>query len=54
MTVLPKVGLNIRSGPGTQYKIKGTYTYNTKVKVTDIKNSWGKISKGYVCMKYLK
>lgn len=40
MTVSAKSGLNIRSGRGTQYKIKGAYTYKTKVKVTDIKNNW--------------
>lgn len=28
--------------------------YKTKVKITDIKNNWGKTDKGYVCMTYLK
>lgn len=54
MTVSAKSGLNIRSGRGTQYKIKGAYTYNTKIKVTDIRHNWGKTEKGYVCMTYLK
>lgn len=54
MTVTAKKGLNIRSGRGTSYKVVGAYAYNTKVTVTDIKNNWGKTSKGYVCMSYLK
>ena len=54
MTVNTKIGLNIRSGRGTNYSIKGAYTYGTKIKVTDIKNSWGKTDKGYICTKYLK
>lgn len=54
MTVNTKIGLNIRSGRGTNYSIKGAYTYGTKIKVTDIKNGWGKTDKGYICTKYLK
>lgn len=54
MTVNTKIGLNIRSGRGTNYSIKGAYTYDTKIKVTDIKNGWGKTDKGYICTKYLK
>ena len=54
MTVNTKIGLNIRSGRGTNYSIKGAYTYGTKIKVTDIKNVWGKTDKGYICTKYLK
>ena len=54
MTVIARRGLNIRAGRGTNYKIKGAYQYNAKIKVTDIKNDWGKTNKGYVCTKYLK
>lgn len=54
MTVTARIGLNIRSGRGTNYSIKGAYTYNTKIKVIDIKNGWGKTDRGYVCIKYLK
>ena len=54
MKVTAKIGLNIRSGRGTNYKIKGAYQYNAKIKVTDIKNGWSKTNKGYVCIKYLK
>ena len=54
MTVTARSGLNIRAGRGTNYKIKGAYQYNTKVKVTDIKDGWGKTNKGYVYLKYLK
>lgn len=54
MTVTARIGLNIRSGRGTNYLIKGAYTYNTKIKVTDIQNGWGKTDRGYVCIKYLK
>lgn len=54
MTVTARSGLNIRAGRGTNYKIKGAYQYYTKVKVTDIKDGWGKTNKGYVYLKYLR
>lgn len=49
--------LNLRSGRGTKYKIKLTIPKNTKLKVTDINNGWGKTTykstTGYVKTTYL-
>lgn len=49
--------LNLRSGRGTKYKIKLTIPKNTKLKVTDISNEWGKTTykstTGYVKTSYL-
>lgn len=49
--------LNLRSGRGTKYKIKLTIPKNTKLKVTDINNGWGKTTykstTGYVKTSYL-
>lgn len=46
-------GLNIRKGPGTNYKILGAYKNKTKITVTQIKNGWCKTSKGWVSKNYL-
>ena len=54
MRVIARSGLNIRAGRGTNYKVKGAYQYNAKIKVTDVKSGWGKTDRGYVCIKYLK
>lgn len=49
--------LHLRSGRGTKYKIKLTIPKNTKLKVTDIQNGWGKTTykktSGYVKTAYL-
>lgn len=49
--------LHLRSGRGTKYKIKLTIPKNTKLKVTDIQNGWGKTTykstSGYVKTTYL-
>ena len=54
MTVIAKIGLNVRSGPGTNYKIVTAYPYNTKVTVLSTSGNWAKTSKGYMCLDYLK
>jgi len=47
--------VNYRSGPGTNYKKKGTYKKGTKVKIKSEKNGWGLMSNGYyVYLKYVK
>jgi len=49
--------LNLRSGRGTKYKIKLTIPKNTKLKVTDVQNGWGKTTykstTGYIKTTYL-
>ncbi len=54
MTVIAKSGLNIRVGPGTNYKKVGAYSYGTKVTVYSINNGWAKVNNGYMCAQYLK
>lgn len=52
------IQVNIRSGRGTKYSIKGKIPKAKNVNVTSIKNGWGYVSysgkKGYVSMKNLK
>lgn len=55
MTVIAKLGLNARSGPGTSYYIKTAYPYKTKLTIISTSGNWGKTNKGYyVCLTYLK
>lgn len=54
MTVIAKIGLNVRSGPGTNYKIVTAYPYNTKVTVLNTTGNWARTNKGYMCLNYLK
>lgn len=50
--------LRIRSGAGTGYSIVGYLTSGAKVTITETKTvggiQWGKISKGWICMDYVK
>ncbi len=47
--------VNYRSGPGTNYKIKGKYKKGVKVTIKSVKNGWGKMSNGYyIYLKYVK
>lgn len=41
--VTAKSGLNVRSGPGTDYSKLGAYTYGTIVTVMSISNGWAKV-----------
>ncbi len=56
--VTPKIGLNVRSGPSTSYKILGALVCGTVVEVTAIENGWASIQyngkDAYVSAKYLK
>ena len=50
--------LNVRSGAGTEYDIVGYFYEGATVEITEIKvvdgNAWGKTSKGWISMAYLK
>ena len=52
--VIPSVGLNIRSGPGTSYGKAGAYACGTVVEVLTIQDGWGQTAKGWVSMDYLE
>lgn len=51
--VTARIGLNIRSGASTKYKVLGAYTYNTTVTITKESNGWGKTNKGWICLDYV-
>jgi len=42
-TYKTKVSLYVRKGPGKSYKVKSVVSKGKKVKVTKVKNGWGKI-----------
>ena len=46
--------LNYRKGPGTSYKVLGSYSKGKVLTITSKKNGWGKTSKGYVFLAYTK
>lgn len=48
--------LNIRKGPDTTYEIVGTYAKNATITITatNTKGTWGKTSKGWVCLDWVK
>ena len=47
--------LNVREGPGTEYKAIWKLENNDTVPIYEIKNGWGRIDDyGWVCMDYLK
>ena len=46
--------LNVRSGAGTNYKIKKVYYKNTRFDTYEIKNNWAKTPSGWVCLDYCK
>lgn len=47
-------GLNVRTGPGTNYGIKKTYTNGTRFDTFEIKGEWARTPSGWVCLKYCK
>ena len=47
-------GLNVRSGPGTNYGVKKTYKNNTKFDTYEIKGEWARTPSGWVNLKYCK
>ena len=48
-----KIGLNIRSGASTKYKVLGAYAYNNTVTITKESNGWGKTNRGWICLDYV-
>ena len=52
--VTAESGLNIRSGPGTEYDKVGGYAYGTVVAIQAIQDGWGQTDKGWVSMAYLE
>lgn len=57
-TVIASDFLRIRSGPGTSYSIVGYLDSGDYVQITERKTvdgtQWGKISKGWICMDYIR
>lgn len=55
VTVTPDIGLNVRSGPGTQYKIVKAVTKGTKLTVIGKSGAWYKVGNNqYVHSKYVR
>lgn len=56
--VTAKKGLNVRTGPGTNYKKLGALTYGTVVEVSALENGWASITyngqQAYASASYLK
>lgn len=46
--------LNVRTGPGTDFKTNGSFKKDEAVKILAQVNGWGYTSKGWVSMKYIK
>lgn len=54
MKVTAKIGLNVRTGPSTDYSIITALPYDTEVTVFEESNGWSRIGDGqWVCSKYL-
>lgn len=55
--VTPRIGLNVRAGPGTDHRRLGALTCGTVVEVSAIENGWAVIdyrgAAAYVCAAYL-
>ena len=47
-------GLNVRTGPGTNYSIIKAYTYGTIFDTYQIKGDWAKTPSGWVSLQYAK
>ena len=52
--VSAKSGLNVRTGAGTNYKIKKTYSNGTVFDTYQISGNWAKTPSGWVCLDYAK
>lgn len=52
-TVMPSVGVNIRSGPGTSYGKVGAYARGAIVTILEERDGWGRTDVGWVSMEYL-
>ena len=47
-------GLNVRSGPGTNYSIKKAYTNGTRFDTYELNGEWAKTPSGWVNLQYCK
>ena len=52
--VTAQSGLNIRTGPGTNYDKTGGYSYGAVVAVEATRDGWGQTDRGWVSMDYLR
>lgn len=56
--VTPAIGLNVRTGPGTQYQKLGALPYGTTITVQEISSGWAKTTYGgreaWACADYLE
>ena len=46
--------LNVRCGPGTEYKKKGVLYKGKRLKITSVKGNWGKYGDGWICLDYCR
>ena len=53
-TVTPSVGVNIRSGPSTNYGKVGAYAQGSVVTILEERDGWGRTGLGWVSMAYLE
>lgn len=53
MGIVTGNGLNIRKESNTTSEVVGTLAYGTRVTVTEVKNGWGKIDKGWISLQYV-
>ena len=57
-TVTPKIGLNVRTGPGTNNAKLGALTCGSTIQVSKVENGWAEIEyngqKAYVSAAYIK
>lgn len=52
--VIPTIGLNCREYPDIKSKKVTAYKYNEIIQIGELSGEWGKTSKGWVNMKYVK
>ena len=53
-TITEKAGVNYRKGPSASYAKVGAYKYGTVIQVLEVKNGWGRTSKGWLSLAYAK
>ena len=46
--------LNIRNGAGTQFDVVGVYTKDTICELIEIRDGWGKTSRGWISLEYVQ
>ena len=45
--------LNVRTGPGVNYSLKGQVTEGYKLNILEVQNGWGRTPDGWVMLKYV-